>query len=289
MRAPGYGILLNTKDPVHPVRLDAASDSNFAFWHSATFTNDASKILFTDEWGGGTQPKCRATDPIDWGADAILTLQNGKLHQQGYFKMPAAQTPQENCVAHNGMLVPVPGRDIMVQGWYQGGISVFDFTDPAHPKEIAYFDRGPVDAVEDGDRRLLGRLLVQRLHLRLGDRARARRLQAHADRGPLAERDRRGEPRALRPAQPAEPAARDVARRSSWWRARIVDQLVRGNGLPVARTTAISAELKRAESASGAARASALQRLAGQLDSDAAGSSDATRVKALADVVRRIK
>jgi hypothetical protein len=142
----GYGLLLNIKDPLHPVRLQAVADSNFSFWHSATFSNDASKLLFTDEWGGGTQAKCRATDPIDWGADALFTLQNDRLSPVGYFKMPAAQTPTENCVAHNGGLIPVPGRDIMVQGWYQGGLSVFDFTDPAHPKEIAYFDRGPIDA-----------------------------------------------------------------------------------------------------------------------------------------------
>ncbi len=144
----GYGLLLNIKDPTHPVRLQAVADSNFSFWHSATFTNDASKLLFTDEWGGGTQPKCRATDPIDWGADAIFTLTDNTLTHTGYYKMPAAQTEEENCVAHNGNLVPVPGRDIMVQGWYQGGVSVFDFTDPAHPKEIAYFDRGPIDSTK---------------------------------------------------------------------------------------------------------------------------------------------
>ncbi|HEX5437317.1 MAG TPA: hypothetical protein VFW98_09155, partial [Gemmatimonadaceae bacterium] len=142
----GYGLLLNIQDPTHPVRLQAVSDSNFSFWHSATFSNDASALLYTDEWGGGTQPKCRASDPKDWGADAIFTLQHDSLTQVGYYKVPAAQTPQENCVAHNGGLIPVPGRTIMVQGWYQGGISVFDWTDPAHPKEIAYFDRGPISA-----------------------------------------------------------------------------------------------------------------------------------------------
>src|SRR6185312_2075329 len=142
----GYGLLLNIKDPAHPVRVQAVADSNFSFWHSATFSNDGSKLLFTDEWGGGVAPKCRPTDPLDWGADALFTLNGTTLTQTGYYKMPAAQTPEENCVAHNGNLVPVPGRDILVQGWYQGGLSVFDFTDPAHPKEIAYFDRGPIDA-----------------------------------------------------------------------------------------------------------------------------------------------
>ena len=142
----GNGILLDISDPVHPMRLDSAADKNFAFWHSATFNNDGSKVIFTDEWGGGTRPRCLATDLPNWGADAIFDIVDRKLRFAGYFKMPAPQTEQENCVAHNGSIVPVPGRDIMVQAWYQGGISVFDFTDSAHPVEIAFFDRGPLDA-----------------------------------------------------------------------------------------------------------------------------------------------
>ena len=142
----GNGILIDISDPVHPARLDAAMDNNFAYWHSATFNNDGTKILFTDEWGGGSRPRCRATDLPNWGADAIFDIVDRKLQFRGYYKMPAPQTDTENCVAHNGSLIPVPGRDIMVQAWYQGGISVFDFTDSAHPFEIAYFDRGPVDA-----------------------------------------------------------------------------------------------------------------------------------------------
>jgi hypothetical protein len=142
----GNGILLDIKDPVHPVRLDFAADKNFAYWHSATFNNDGTKVIFTDEWGGGTRPRCRAQDPLTWGADAIFDIVDRKLVFRGYFKMPAVQTDTENCVAHNGSLVPVPGRDIMVQAWYQGGVSVFDFTDAAHAQEIAYFDRGPLDA-----------------------------------------------------------------------------------------------------------------------------------------------
>jgi hypothetical protein len=142
----GNGILLDISDPVHPVRLDQAADKNFAYWHSATFNNDGTKVIFTDEWGGGTRPRCRAIDPLNWGADAIFDIVDRKLRFQGYYKMPAVQTEQENCVAHNGSLVPVPGRDIMVQAWYQGGVSVFDFTDSAHPVEIAFFDRGPLDA-----------------------------------------------------------------------------------------------------------------------------------------------
>ena len=144
----GNGILLNISDPVHPVRIDAVTDPNYAFWHSANFSNDGTKVLFTDEWGGGGQPRCRATDPMNWGADAIFKLNQGKLTLASYYKMPAPQTELENCVAHNGSLIPIPGRDVEVQSWYQGGISIVDFTDVTHPVEIGYFDRGPVDGVK---------------------------------------------------------------------------------------------------------------------------------------------
>jgi hypothetical protein len=141
----GNGILLDIKDPVNPKRVDAVNDPNYSYWHSASFSNDGSKVLFTDEWGGGLGARCRANDPNKWGADAIFALKDGKLTFQNYYKLPAAQGDSENCVAHNGSLIPVPGRDIEVQAWYQGGISVVDFTDAAHPFEIAYFDRGPID------------------------------------------------------------------------------------------------------------------------------------------------
>jgi len=142
----GLGLLLDIHDPEHPVRLDAAADANMSFWHSATFNNDGTKLLFSDEWGGGGQPRCRTTDKKEWGADALFTIENNKLKFHTYYKLPAPQTPLENCVAHNGSLIPIPGRDVMVQAWYQGGLSVFDWTDIDHPQEIAYFDRGPVDA-----------------------------------------------------------------------------------------------------------------------------------------------
>jgi hypothetical protein len=144
----GNGILLDISDPVHPVRIAAVSDPNYSYWHSANFSNDGTKVLFTDEWGGGGQPRCRATDPMNWGADAIFKLSKGALTLASYYKMPAPQTEFENCVAHNGSLVPIPGRDIEVQAWYQGGISVVDFTDASHPFEIAYFDRGPIDTAK---------------------------------------------------------------------------------------------------------------------------------------------
>ena len=141
----GNGILLDIKDPVHPKRLDAVNDPNYSYWHSASFSNDGTKVVFTDEWGGGLGARCRPTDPNKWGADAIFHLKENKLSLAGYYKLPAAQGDSENCVAHNGSLIPVPGRDIEVQSWYQGGISVMDFTDAANPFEIAYYDRGPID------------------------------------------------------------------------------------------------------------------------------------------------
>ncbi len=142
----GNGILLDIKDPVNPKRLDAVNDPNYSYWHSASFSNDGSKVIFTDEWGGGLGARCRPNDPNKWGADAIFRLKDDKLSMVSYYKLPSAQGDTENCVAHNGSLIPIPGRDIEVQAWYQGGISVMDFTDPAHPFEIAYFDRGPIDA-----------------------------------------------------------------------------------------------------------------------------------------------
>jgi len=141
----GNGLLLDIKDPANPKRLDAVNDPNYAYWHSASFSNDGKKVVFTDEWGGGLGARCRATDPNKWGADAIFNVEDNKLKFANYYKMPAAQGNTENCVAHNGSLIPIPGRDVEVQGWYQGGISIMDFTDSDHPVEIGYFDRGPFD------------------------------------------------------------------------------------------------------------------------------------------------
>ncbi|MCH9695297.1 MAG: DUF305 domain-containing protein [Gammaproteobacteria bacterium] len=142
----GNGILFDISNPRKPKRIDEVVDAGFAYWHSATFNNDGTKVIFTDEWGGGSRPRCRTYDPLTWGADAIYDIVDGSLEYRGHFKMPAPQVEQENCVAHNGSIVPVPGRDIFVQAWYQGGISVIDFTDSANPIEIAFFDRGPIDA-----------------------------------------------------------------------------------------------------------------------------------------------
>lgn len=142
----GNGILFDIRDPLNPKRLDVVTDTGFAYWHSATFNNDGTKVIFTDEWGGGGRPRCKASDPKTWGADAIYDIKDGKLVYRGHYKLPAPQSDKENCVAHNGSIIPVPGRDLFAQAWYQGGLSVMDFTDSANPKEIAYFDRGPIDA-----------------------------------------------------------------------------------------------------------------------------------------------
>jgi len=144
----GNGILLDISNPADPQRLDQVIDPGFAYWHSATFNNDGTKVIFTDEWGGGGRPRCRAQDPLTWGADAFYDIVDGRLQFRSHYKMSAPQTETENCVAHNGSLIPVPGRDIFVQAWYQGGVSVVDFTDSSNPQEIAYFDRGPIDTEE---------------------------------------------------------------------------------------------------------------------------------------------
>ena len=141
----GNGIIFDIADPLNPKRLDVVTDTGFAYWHSATFNNDGTKVIFTDEWGGGGRPRCKASDPKTWGANAIYDIKDGKLTFRAHYKMPAPQTDKENCVAHNGSIIPVPGRDLFAQAWYQGGLSVMDFTDSANPKEIAYFDRGPID------------------------------------------------------------------------------------------------------------------------------------------------
>jgi len=281
----GYGMLLDIRDPAHPVRLDAASDSNFSYWHSATLNNDGTKLLFSDEWGGGGGPKCRATDPREWGADAIFTIADGKLHFQSYYKLPAPQTPQENCVAHNGSLIPIPGRDVMVQAWYQGGISVFDWTDAAHPREIAFFDRGPVDSTQ-----MVG----------------AGSWSAYWYNGVIVSSEiARGlDIFALQPSGFISQNEIDAAKSvhfdefntqgqlrfvwpSTFALARAyVDQLERSHGLAPDRILAVRQALTSAERASVAGRHSALTQLAVQLEGDASGSGEATRVNTLAKTLR---
>jgi hypothetical protein len=282
-----YGLLLDIADPVHPKRLQAVTDSNFALWHSATFSNDGSKLLFTDEWGGGTSPRCRAIDPLTWGGDVVFDLKNKTLTQGAFYKMPAAQTETENCVAHNGGLLPVPGRDILVQGWYQGGISMVDFSDAKHPFEIGYFDRGPINADtlyvggSWGAYYYNGHVYSSEIYRGLDvlDLTPTEFLsQNEIDAARLVHFDQ------LNPQSQSKivwPAAFPVAR-------SYLDQLVRGNGLATARTSAIASDLDSAEKLSGSRRKLALRRLAAELDRDAVGASDAPRVRAMAGAVRSL-
>ena len=281
----GYGMLLDITDPINPTRLSAVADSNFSYWHSATFNNDGSKIMFTDEWGGGGQPKCRATDPMEWGANAIFTLDGENMNFKSYFKLPAAQTNEENCVAHNGSMIPVPGRDIMVQSWYQGGILIFDWTDPSNPVEIAYHDRGPVNPnrMEMG-----GSWSVYWYNGLIVSSEIARGLDifelvpseylseneiAAANTVHLDYLNAQGQPMFEWPASFALAGA-------------YVDQLERSKGLSMTRIAAVRQALSGAESASGSARQTALNELAGALSSEASSSSDASKVRMLVDAVR---
>jgi hypothetical protein len=280
-----FGILLDATDPEQPVRLDAAADVNFSLWHTAVFSNDARSVVFTDEWGGGTAPRCRASDPQRLGGNTVLRINDGKMTQHAYFKMLAAQTDTENCVSHNGGLIPVPGRDIMVQGWYQGGVNVFDFTDPDKPFEIAFFDRGPVDAerlVVGGSWGAYwynGYIYSSELHrgLDILEMMPSEHLsQNEIDAAKLVvmeEYNPQAQPRIVWPA--AFPVVRSY-----------LDQLVRNRGLPQTRTAAIAAALDAAERASGADRRSQLNRLATTLDGDAQNAADAARVRAMTAAVR---
>ena len=278
----GNGILLDISDPVHPKRVAEVTDPNFAYWHSATFNNDASKVLFTDEWGGGAEPHCRATDPPKWGADAIFTLSNNTLTPAGYYKLPAAQTDLENCVAHDGSLIPVPGRDILVQAWYQGGISVVDFTDAAHPVEIAFFDRGPLDAEKLGDGGgywsaywyngyIVGSEITRGLDL-LELTPSHLLSQNEIDAAKLVKLDvfnPQHQPRFV------WPASFVVAR-------AYLDQLERNQGLAKGRVAKVAKTLDKAEKQSGKKQAETVMKLAAELDRDVAASSDPNRVMRLA-------
>ncbi len=281
----GYGLLLDISDVANPRRIDAAADSNFSFWHSATFSNDGSKILFTDEWGGGSAPRCRATDKPEWGANALFTISSDKkMSFKSYYKIPAAQTTTENCVAHNGSLIPIPGREVMVQGWYQGGISIFDWTDPLKPVEIAFHDRGPLDP-----NRLLsgGSWSVYWYNGLIVSSEIARGLDVFE----------------LTPSAHISQNEIDAAKSVKWdylnaqqqpkiaWPASFalsrayLDQLERNNGLASDKIAATRAELSRAEKLSCPARKDALTALAAKVHGDARGAGDEPRAHKLASSV----
>jgi hypothetical protein len=281
----GYGLLLDIREPAHPVRIDFAGDPNMAMWHSATFSNDGKKVLFSDEWGGGGGAKCRAKDRYEWGGNALFSIEKNNLVFHSYYKIPGTQTDAENCVAHNGSLIPIPGRDVMVQGFYQGGITVFDWTDVKKPYEIAFFDRGPVDPdriisagswsvywyngvlVSSEIRRGLDILeLVPSPHLSRNE------LDA-ANTVVLTHLNAQGQPKFVWP--PSFALAR-----------AFVDQLERSKGLAPARITSVRNALSAAEKQTGGQRRTALTTLATELRDEINRSTDSAKVEMLANAVR---
>lgn len=300
-----YGLLVDVSNPEKPVRLDAKADTNFSLWHTAVFSNDGKKVVFSDEWGGGTSPMCQANSMMEMGGNTILTIDAKETYtQHAYFKIPSVQTAEENCVSHNGGLIPVPGRDVMVQGWYQGGVSVMDFSDPANPTELAYFDRGPIDPPPQVDVPLAaqrpaggrGRNAIggswgayywngyiyssemergfDILELEPSDQLSKNEIEA-AKLVRFVEYNPQSQPRIEWP--PAFPVVRSY-----------LDQLVRGNGLAAERTAAIASALAAAEQQSGKSRRDALNALARQVDRDVAGAKDSARVKAMSDAIRAL-
>jgi len=295
-----HAIMVDISNPEKPVRLAALTDTNnFQGRHTAGFSNDGTKTLWTDEWGGGTGPMCQAGSIMELGGNTIITASadNKKLTQHAYFKLPAAQSAQENCVSHNGGLIPVPGRDLYVQGWYQGGIDVMDFTDADHPTEIAYFDRGPIDEPADtskasersrytiggswGAYYWNGYVYSSELdrgfdvyELTPSDQLSANEIAA-AKLVTLKEYNPQSQPKLVWPA--AFPVVRSY-----------LDQLVRNKGLASDKTSAIDKALTAAEGQNGAARAATLNKLASQVDSDAKDAKDSARVKTMASEIRRL-
>jgi len=299
-----YGLLVDVSNPEKPKRLDAKADTNFSLWHTAVFSNDGKKVVFTDEWGGGTSPMCQANSMMEMGGNTILSVdKNKKYTQHSYFKIPSAQTAQENCVSHNGGLIPVPGRDIMVQGWYQGGVSVMDFSNSDKPEELAYFDRGSIDPPPGvdvpvtgtpggrGNRGTIGGswgayywngLIYSSeldrgfdiLELTPSDKLSKNEIEA-AKLVRFAEYNPQSQPKIEWPA--AFPVVRSY-----------LDQLVRDQGLAAERTTAIASALDAAEQASGKARRDALNTLAKQVDKDVSGAKDPERVKAMSDAIKKL-
>ena len=300
-----YGILVDVSNPEKPVRLDAKSDTNFSLWHTAVFSNDGKKVVFTDEWGGGTSPMCQANSMMEMGGNTILSIDKKKKYKQhSYFKINTAQTAEENCVSHNGGLIPVPGRDIMVQGWYQGGVSVMEFTNPDKPTELAFFDRGAIDpppgadvpapATQPGGRGNRGTIggswgayywngmiyssEIDRgfdiLELEPSDQLSKNEIEA-AKLVRFSEYNPQSQPKIEWPA--AFPVVRSY-----------LDQLVRWNGLASERTTAIGSALDAAEQQSGKARRTALEALAKQVDKDVKGAQDPERVKAMSAAIKAL-
>jgi hypothetical protein len=282
----GNGILLDIKDPVHPKRLDAVNDPNYSYWHSASFSNDGKKVVFTDEWGGGLGARCRANDPNKWGADAVFRLADNKLSFASYYKMPAAQGDSENCVAHNGSLIPVPGRDIEVQAWYQGGISVMDFTDAEHPVEIAYFDRGPIDPkmlVLGGD----WSAYWYNGHIYASEIARGLDIFELTPTEHLTQNE-------IDAAKAVRVAALNVQNQEKFeWPRKLVvakayvDQLERSQALPADRIATLRQAIQKAESSRQLGKLKSLAPSLEKSAGEAKSPSDSARLQALADILKR--
>ena len=299
-----YGLLVDISNPEKPVRLDAKADTNFSLWHTAVFSNDGKKVVFTDEWGGGTSPMCQASSMMEMGGNTILTIdRDRKFTQHAYFKIPAAQTAEENCVSHNGGLIPVPGRDIMVQGWYQGGVSIMEFTDPDNPTELAYFDRGSIDPPADVDVPAPATEGRRRGRGTIGGSWGAYWWNGYIF---SSELDRGFDILELQPSEHLsrnEIEAAKLVRFEQYnpqtqpkieWPAAFpvirsyLDQLVRWNGLAVERTGAIATALDAAERQAGRERRTALNALADQVDRDVAGAKDPERVRAMSAAIKAL-
>ncbi len=280
----GYGLLLDISDVENPRRLDAAADANMSYWHSATFSNDGSAVLFTDEWGGGGAPRCRETDRYEWGANALFSIEGERLVFHTYYKMPAAQTELENCVAHNGSLIPIPGREVKVQAWYQGGVSIFDWTDPTNPFEIAFFDRGPFNPERmqsagpwstywyngyiyssEISRGLDVLEIVPSAHISRNE-IEAARTVIWPEFNPQEQ--------VMMVWPPSFPLVRSY-----------LDQLERSRGLSAARIAELRVELVRIEGLGGSQRATALNTLSGSVGAAAGSSSDGAKVRLLAEAL----
>jgi hypothetical protein len=277
----GYGLLLDISDVRNPRRIDAAADHNMSFWHSATFANDGTAMLFTDEWGGGSAPRCRASDRYEWGANALFTIEDGKLVFQSYYKMPAAQTAQENCVAHNGSPIPIPGREVKVQAWYQGGVSIFDWTDPARPFEIAFHDRGPysADRLESAGS---WSSYWYNGYIYSSEIARGLDVFEILPSGFISQNEIDAAKTVRWEQYNPQMQVRMVWPPSFPLVRAYLDQLERGNGLSADRIAAARSELARVERMPVQQRAAPLTALAAQLTVAAAGATDAAKVRTLA-------
>ena len=276
----GYGLLFDVRDPKNPKRIKSVADSNMSFWHSATFSNDGSKLLFSDEWGGGGAARCRATDKLEWGGNAIFTLENGELEFQSYYKMPAPQTTEEICTAHNGSLIPVPGRDIMVQAFYMGGATVFDFTDPANPIEIGFFDRGPGGGYWS--------TYWYNGHIVSSDEQRGLDIHELTPSGYLSQNEIDAAKTVQYEQFNAQEQPHTVWPPSFALARAYLDQLERNNGLAANRISEIRDALTSAERGGCGNRNTALAALAPMVKADVAGAADKGRVELVSRAIQQL-